>query len=46
MKRQYMKPAIRTVELRQRHSLLVTSGETMQMYRGSGNQVTEEEDVW
>ena len=50
MKKQaYTKPAMRVVELQQRHHLLNASPgsqTSVQMYRGSGNQINEEEDVW
>ena len=50
-KREYMKPAMRVVELRHRTHLLNGSpngydGTPMQMRGGEGNQITSEEDVW
>ena len=52
MKKQaYTKPAMRVVELRQRHQLLNASpnnldGHALQMRGGEGNQINDEEQVW
>ena len=48
MKRTYMKPTMRVVKIQQQHHILVGSpdGQSYGVYRGAGNQVDSEDDVW
>ena len=49
MKRKYMKPAMRKVEIQPRHFLLQSpndyDGRTIKSYRGGDDDISNEEDI-
>ncbi len=50
MRRQYMKPTMRVVEIRHQHFICTSpdgyDNQSLGTYRGSGEEVTEEKDIF
>ena len=50
MKRQYMKPTMQVVEIRHQHFICTSpdgyDNQSLGTYRGSGEKVTKEEDIF